>query len=180
MATRRKPKKLDSEGLWQYALRALGQRAQSASELKFKLSQRAVSSADVNATMQKLREYGLTDDRKFSESFAASRLQNQGFGKFRVLKELRSRRVAADLATKAVEKTFADTAEEQLIERFLEKKYRGKDLSTFLQEEKNLAGAYRRLRTAGFSSTTSLSVLKRYARQIETLPDLPAEDETET
>jgi regulatory protein len=167
MAVRGKPKKLDSGALWDYALRVLGQRAHSANELRQKLSKRSESAADVTAVMGKLREYGLTDDTKFSEAFASCRLQNRGFGRFRVLRDLRSKRVSGNIAEAAVEKTFAGTNEAELIQRFLERKYRGKKLEEFLKEEKNLASVYRRLRTAGFSSGNSLSILKRYARQVE-------------
>ncbi|MGI9072148.1 MAG: regulatory protein RecX [Bryobacteraceae bacterium] len=167
MAVRGKPKKLDSGGLWEYALRVLGQRAHSANELRQKLSKRSESAADVAAVMGKLRDYGLADDTKFSEAFASSRLQNQGFGRFRVLRDLRSKRVSGNIAEAAVEKTFAGRDEAELIQRFLERKYRGKKLDEFLKEEKNLASVYRRLRTAGFSSGKSFSILKRYAHQIE-------------
>jgi regulatory protein len=163
MAAGRKPKKLDADALWQYALRVLGQRAHSVGELRQKLSRRAVSPADLNAAIAKLREYELIDDKKFSEAFASARLQNQGFGRFRVLRELRSKRVAATVAQGAVEKTFASTDELALIHQFLDRKYRSKNLPEFLKEEKNLASVYRRLRTAGFSSSGSFSVLKNYA-----------------
>ncbi len=167
MARFANPKKLDAEALWEYALRVLGQRAQSASEVKRKLARRASSYADVDAAMAKLREYGLTDDKKFSEAFASGRLQNQGLGRFRVLRDLASKRVARPVAENAVEKIFSGTDELDLIERFLQRKFRGKDLREFLKEEKNLASAYRRLRTAGFSSGGSFSVLKRYTNRAE-------------
>ena len=164
---RGKPKKLNGGALWEYALRVLGQRAHSANELKQKLSRRSESEGDVAAVMAKLREYGFADDTKFSEAFASSRLQSQGFGRFRVLRDLRTKRVPGEVAEAAVEKTFAGTDERELIQRFLERKYRNKNLKAFLQEEKNLASVYRRLRTAGFSSGNSLSILKRYAQQVE-------------
>lgn len=167
MAVRGKPKKLDAEALWEYALRVLGQRGYSANELKQKLSRRSESFADVTTVMGKLREYGFADDKKFSEAFATSRLQNRGFGRFRVLRDLRSKRVSGNVAEAAVEKTFAGTDERDLIQRFLERKYRAKNLEEFLKEEKNLASVYRRLRTAGFSSGNSLSILKRYTQKVE-------------
>lgn len=171
MAVRSRPTKLDSEALWNYALRVLGQRAHSANELKQKLSKRAASPSDVNATLAKLREYGFADDAKYSETFASSRLQNQGFGRFRVLRDLRAKRVAPGIAERAVEKTFAATDERQLIEAFLQRKYRGKNLPVFLEAPKNLAAAYRRLRTAGFSTASSLAVLRRYSHHAEEWED---------
>ncbi|HZQ54453.1 MAG TPA: regulatory protein RecX [Bryobacteraceae bacterium] len=167
MAARKQPKKLDQEGLWEYALGLLGQRPYSVADLRKKLAGRAEAAADVPPVITKLKEYGLVNDQKFSESFASSRLQNQGFGKFRVIRELRVKRVAPKIAEEAVSKVFAGTEEKDLIEQFLARKYRGKDLKEFLSEEKNLASAYRRLRTAGFTSAGSFSVLKRYARELE-------------
>ncbi len=179
MAARSQAKKLDSEGLWEYALRALGQRAHSASQVKQKLLRRALSPSDVAAVMAKLREYGLTDDKKFSEAFAAARLHNQGFGRFRVLRDLQSKRIARNVADQAIEKTFSGTDEPTLIQRFLERKYRGKDLAAFLKEEKNLASAYRKLRLAGFTSNGSFSVLKRYTNSAQNWTE-PAEEESDS
>lgn len=145
-------------------------------ELKQKLSRRAVSPEELGAVLVKLREYGLTDDRKFSEAYAETRLRNRGFGQRRVLRELRAKRVAAGIAGQAVERAFAGTDEEQLIEQFLARKYRGKDLASFLGEQKNLASAFRRLRVAGFGGTAALSVLRRYTRKAEGLPDVRDEE----
>lgn len=167
MAGRKIPKKLNEAELWDYALRVLARRAHSSGELRQKLSGRAQSPADVDTTMIKLREYGFADDTKFSEAFAGSRLQNQGFGRLRVLRDLRSKRISAITAAKAVEKAFDGTDELQLIQNFLDRKYRGKNLKEFLREEKNLASAYRRLRTAGFSSNGSITILRRYSRNAD-------------
>lgn len=176
MAGRGAPKKLDADELWSYALRTLGQRAHSAQELKRKLSRRAMSTADLNAALVKLREYGFADDQKFSEAFAEARLLNQGFGRLRVLRELRSKSVESGIAVKAVEQAFSGIEEEQLIEQFLARKYRRKDLSGFLSEPKNLASAYRRLRVAGFRGNTSLSVLRRYSSKADDLTDLDEQE----
>ncbi len=114
---RKMPPKLDESGLWDYALRLLAHRSYSMGELKRKLSLRANSATAVVATVAKLREYGLADDTKFAETFAGSRLRNRGFGRSRVLQELRGRCVSQSLANEVVEKAFAGTDEIQLIER---------------------------------------------------------------
>jgi regulatory protein len=92
----------------------------------------------------------------------------------RVLRDLRQRRVAPKLAEQVTEKTYEQTDEANLIEEFLRRKYRGKQLGTFLSEEKNLAGAFRRLRYAGFSAGQSIRVLKRFASQPEATEVLDA------
>jgi regulatory protein len=172
MATRSKPGKRDAEDLWNYALRVLGRRAHSVHELKEKLARVAKSTQDLEATLAKLREYRLADDRKFSEAFATARLQNQGFGRFRVLRDLQSKRVASATARNAVENAFSGIDEEELVQQFLRRKYRAKDLSQWLLIEKNLAAAYRRLRSAGFTSKASLAVLRRYTRRVEEWGDV--------
>lgn len=141
-------------------------------ELREKMRQRAEEPASIDPVIARLKEAGYLDDRKFAENYAAARLENQGFGKMRVLRDLRQRRVAPKLAEQVAENTFKSTNETELVEAFLKRKYRGKELGAFLKEKKNLAAAYRRLRYAGFSSGASIRVLKRYANQAEELEGL--------
>lgn len=170
---------LDPEKLLNVALRALGGRAHSTGELREKLRRRAKNDEDVDAVMAKLKESGYLNDRRFAENYASSRLQNQGLGKMRVLRDLRQRKVAPKLAEQVTEQTYQPTNEANLIEEFLRRKYRGKEFRTFFSEDKNLAGAFRRLRYAGFSSGESIRVLKRFASQPEVLDALESEEPEE-
>jgi regulatory protein len=163
MPSRRTPRKLGSEELWQHALSALGKRAHSARELRRKLAVRAESSAVLAEVIDKLREYNFLDDERFAESFASSRLDNQGYGSRRVLAELRSRQISGKIAEQAVQKLYRDTDEEQLAKQFLQRKYRGKDLTKLLGEQKNFLSAYRRLMAAGFTPRASITVLRQFA-----------------
>jgi regulatory protein len=174
--TLRKPKLLQPDQLLNLALRALGGRAYSTGELREKLRKRAARAEDVDVVLAKLKQNGYLDDRRFAEHYAAARLENEGFGKMRVLRDLRQRRVAGNLAEQVAERTYKDTDETKLIEDFLKRKYRGKQLGAFLAEEKNLAGAYRRLRYAGFSSGASIRVLKRFAEEPEVLDALESDE----
>lgn len=176
MQRSRAPRKLDVDGLWEYALRILAQRANSSSELRQKLSRRADSPASVTTVLVKLREYGFADDAKFSEAFAAARLQNQGFGRMRVLHDLRNKRVAGPVAQTAVDKAFTGVDEKDLARQYLERKYRHKNLQDLLRDEKQLAAAYKRLRTAGFTSRASLDVLRSYSTRADELQDLSEEE----
>lgn len=175
----RKPARrtLSGDGLWDYSLRLLGQREHSISELRQKLLRRAESAADVDATIARLRETGLSDDKRFAQSYAAVRLADQGFGRQRVLRDLKQKRVSDSIAKEAVDRTYAETDEASLIERYLQRKYRGKDLRLFLSEQKNLASAFRRLRLAGFGASASLAALKRHSAAAEDLPE--PEEETD-
>jgi regulatory protein len=171
------PQPLDREKLLNVALRALGGRAHSSGELREKLRRRAQSQEDVDAVLAKLKEAGYLNDRQFAEAYASARLQNQGLGKMRVLRDLRQRRVAPKLAEQVTEQTYEKTNEADLIEEFLRRKYRGKQLGAFFSEEKNLAAAFRRLRYAGFSAGQSIRALKRFASQAEVLDALESEDD---
>jgi regulatory protein len=173
-----KLRRLDAEALWAYALRALSSRAHSISELRDKLRRRAEREADVEDVLSRLKRYGYLDDRRLAESYTASRLENEGLGRLRVLRDLRRKRVAPAVAEQAVREAYRETDEIRLIEGFLERKYRKIPLKAYLAEPRHLASAYRRLRLAGFSSGTVIQVLKRYAEEAETLESLePPEEE---
>src|SRR5258708_2631057 len=88
------------------------------------------------------------------------------------LRRRAARRVAPAVAKKAAETAYRAVDEIALIENFLARKYRGKNLGALLAEEKHLASAYRKLRTAGFSFGNSIRVLKRYAAEAERLEDM--------
>jgi regulatory protein len=156
-------KKLDREALRQYALMLLAQRAMSAGELRQKLRLRAQETDDVEVLLDSLREYGAIDDAKFAEAYAHGRRTHQSFGEQRVFRDLSKKRVPKELAQQAVQTVFAGTDESALIEDYLMRKYRGKDMMAFLAEPKNLASAFRRLRTAGYSAGNSLRVLKKFS-----------------
>jgi regulatory protein len=176
-----KPKKtLEFAQLQDYAVKILSGRAMSAGDLKQKLLRKAADPDDIPKVVDALREYGYLNDKAFAESYAAARRDNQSFGSARVLRDLRTRRVAAPLAQKAVQQAFAGKDECELIEQFLERKFRGKDMGELLQDEKKLAAVYRRLRTAGYSTGNSVKVLKRYASRAEELESMDEGSEEES
>ena len=162
---------LDREALMQYALRALSSRALTVSELREKMRRRAATPSDVDEVIARVKDLGFLDDSRFAEAFAAARKDNQGFGRMRVARDLRRRRVAQGIAEKAVDRAFEGVDETAMIEQYLARKYRSTNLGEYLTEPKNLASAYRRLRMAGFSSSASIAVLKRYAAQAEELQE---------
>ncbi len=168
----RTPKPLDVEGLMNYAARALSARAYTISELKTRLKKRAARVEDIEAVLARLKDAGVVNDRRFAGSFAEWRRENQGLGKTRVLRDLMARRVAPAVAKEAVDAAFEGVDEIAMIEAFLKRKYRGKDLGALLREEKNLASAFRKLRGAGFSAGNSIRVLKRYAAEAERLEEM--------
>ena len=175
----RKPRQLDAEALWNYALKTLGGRAHSTGELREKLRRRAERIGDIDEILARLKEHGYLDDKKYAEGFATARLSNDRLGSARVIQDLRQRRVAPTLAERSVRQVYEGVREEALIEDWIRRKYRQASRETLFAEDKDLAGAYRRLLRAGFRSGEIVRVLKRFAKNPGLLDDFepPVEDE---
>lgn len=172
MAFRKQAAPLDAAALKDLAVRLLMGRPFTTAELRRKLTPRATSPADVDQVIAQLKDYGYLDDARFAEHFAGSRAASGRFGAQRVLSDLLKKRVASSTARRAVTDAYSGLDEIAQVEQFLERKYRGKDLAALLQDPRQLASAYRRLRTAGFPSGASIRVLKRYADAAEALEEL--------
>ena len=177
--TERKVRLLDGEGLWTYALRALGGRAYSTGEMREKLARRAENEGDVEKVLARLKDSKYLDDRRFAEGYAAARLSNERFGKTRVLQDLRHRRVAPSLAEKTVGAVYRDVDEGALIEEWIRRKYRATPREGLFQEDKDLASAYRRLLRAGFRTGEIVRVLKKFAKNPELLDSFEPPEEGE-
>lgn len=174
----RKPLLLDAAALWEYALLVLGGRAHSSGELREKLRRKSARAGDVDPTIARLKEYGYLNDRKFAESFAAARLENEGLGKTRVLADLSRRRVAPAVAQQTVGKVYEDVDEQALAEDFVRRKFHMASKENLFQDEKQMARAYGRLVRAGFRSATALAVLKKFARNPDLLDGFEPPEET--
>jgi regulatory protein len=158
-----KPRRYDLDTLKAYALKLLASRALSAGELRDRLRRHAERPEDIETVMESMREYGFTNDQRFAEHFSSARAQSGAVGKQRVLGDLLKKKVNRGLAELAVNSAYAETDETELVKAWLQRKYRGKDLTALFADPKQLASAFRRLRTAGFTSSASIRVLKRFA-----------------
>jgi len=163
-----KLRRLDADSLWVFALKALAGRAHSTGELREKLRRRAERDSDVDGVLARLKDCGYLDDRRFAEGFAAARLSNERFGRTRVIRDLRQRRIAPALAERSVRDVYENVDEQALIEEWVRRKYRLASRESLFQEDKDLAAAYRRLLRAGFKTGDIVGVLKRFAKN----PDL--------
>lgn len=173
----RKPKRLNADSLWQYALKTLAGRAHSTGELREKLRRRAERVSDVDDAIARLKEHGYLDDRRFAEGFAAARLSTDKFGRTRVIQDLRQRRVAPTVAEHAAQKVYQDVDEMALIDEWIRRKYRLAPREGLFQEDKDLAAAYRRLLRAGFRSGEIVRALKRFAKNPELLDSFEPPEE---
>ena len=156
-------------------------RAHSTGELRRKLIQKAEKPGDVEETISRLRDYGYLNDRRFAENFAGARLENQGLGKSRVLRDLRERKVSSDLAERVVAQAYQGVDEMELIDAFIRRKIHTKaPLAEALDDPKQLASAYRRLIRAGFSTGAVIRALKRIAKSQDLLDTFEPPEQAET
>jgi regulatory protein len=162
---RRERPRLDAEALFDYAVQALAGRAHSAAEIRVKLKAKAEHASDVDGVIGRLREYGYLDDRKFAENFTGARLENQGLGKARVLRDLQARRVASSTARRAVDQAYAKVDEVRLIEEYVERRVLKYKSGERLADAGAFASAYRKLMRAGFGSANAITVLKRLSKE---------------
>lgn len=169
------PRKLECDDLREYAVKLLRGRALTVSEFKDKLLRRAADPGDIEGIMAQLKEYGALNDRRYAEHFAETRAGSGNYGRQRVVSDLLRKKVAPKLVEKATSDAFSGTNEAEMVQQWLARKYRGKDLGTLLLQPSKLVSVFRRLRLAGFSSGPSIQVLKRFAAEAERLEGLDEE-----
>ncbi len=171
---------LSAAALWDYAVKTLAVRAHSTGELRQKLLRKAERAADVDEAIARLRDYGYLNDKRFAENFAGVKLENQGLGKIRVLRDLRERKVSGAMAERTVARVYAEVDEMELISNFIRRKVRTKaPLAEALEDPKELAAAYRKLVRAGFSPSNVIRALKSIAKNGDLLESFEPPEETE-
>jgi regulatory protein len=94
----------------------------------------------------------------------------------RVLRDLRAKRVPEKLADKALEQAFHEKSESDMIDSFIDRRMHSLVAKGQIEDERELAKAYRRLRGAGFSSGGILTALKRLAARPELIDEPPPDD----
>ena len=144
-----------------------------------RLQIRAANPPDVDAAIERLKDIGYLNDQRFAENYASSRVENEGFGRMRVLNDLRARRVSGNMAEQAVEQALAGKNEAELIDSYIERRMPSIAASGQIEDPRKLANAYRRLRRAGFTSGPILTALKDRAARPEMLEEPVEEEETE-
>jgi regulatory protein len=165
MAAKKPGPKPNFDSLIDYALKTLSARSMSAGEIRTRLRRKGATAELAGQVLAKLAEYRVLDDARFAETFAAARRDNQGLGRVRVLRELRTRRVAPAVAEKAVSQAYSATDEVEMASDFLARKFRKTELAAYLADPKHLASAYRKLRYSGFSSSASVAALRRFTHR---------------
>jgi regulatory protein len=166
---------LDEQALHEYALKALGRRMRSESDLRrllhAKVEREETGAAKILKVIARLKEYGYLDDTKFAETYTRLRQENEKFGARRVRQDLSQKGVPQQIITDTIDSRYAEVSEEALARQHLERKRIRKP-----ENEKETARVMRRLITAGFSTSVIYKILRQWSVPDETLAVLDSLD----
>ena len=124
---------------FQRAAKLLAAKPRSEAELRERLTQgRYGSKAVVDEVIARLREYGYLDDQQFAVSFASHKVKQKPTGRRRLERDLMMKKVDRMVAEEALDKVYAETPEEELIDRAIEKRTRLRGRPKNREEAKSL------------------------------------------
>ena len=110
---------------FQRAAKLLAAKPRSIEELRERLlERRGVTDKVVEEVIARLKEYGYLDDERFALSFAALKVKQRPIGRRRLQQDLKLKKVANAVADEALDLVYAETTEEELIDRAIEKRIR--------------------------------------------------------
>jgi regulatory protein len=109
---------------FQRAVKLLAAKPRSVAELRERLLERCSSKAIVETVIARLREYGYLDDERYALGYVSSKVRQQPIGRRRLQQSLQMKKVDRAVADEALAQVFAETPEEELIDRAIEKRVR--------------------------------------------------------
>jgi regulatory protein len=168
----RKPQEpLDENALYDYAVRALGRRMRTVSELTQLLRSRVeagdAGQARIDAVLARLKEQRYLDDASFASDYTRLRQENSRFGKRRVRQDLQRKGLDSELITHTLDTAYEGVSEEALAREHLERKGIRQPSS-----DREAARVMRMLVRAGFSLGTIYKILKQWNISEDTLAAL--------
>ena len=109
---------------FQRAVKLLAAKPRSVAELRERLLERCSSKAIVETVIARLREYGYLDDERYALGYASAKLRQQPIGRRRLQQSLQLKKVDRAVAEEALDQVFAETPEDELIDRAVGKRVR--------------------------------------------------------
>jgi regulatory protein len=143
----------------------LGRRELSVKQLRERLRDREHAPEDIDRAIDLLLEHRALDDARVAAAFVRTAVKVKGRGRLRIRRELAAMGIDQDVAAAALAEAFGEVDERGLITKALEKKLRGKQITTPAE----YARVFQFLMRQGFSPGTVTTVLRaqRRGRMIE-------------
>ncbi len=147
---------------FQRAAKLLAAKPRSIAELRERLLERqGVTDQLVDEVIARLKEYGYLDDERFALSYASLKVKQQPIGRRRLQQNLKMKQVPNQVANEALDLVYAETSEEELINRAIEKRIRLRGQPRTLLEAKNL---FDHLLRRGFASELVSEKVRRISK----------------
>ena len=168
-------KDYNEASLYEYAIGALGRRMRSVAELKRLMRQKVAHQGElgdalIDLVIFRLKEQKYLNDSQYAAAFSSYRRDNEKFGRYRVVSDLKSRGVHGDVIEQAVTSVYGEVDEEKQAREHLRRKRMQKPAN-----QKQAARVFRALTRAGFSSKTIFKILKNWDVDDETITALESE-----
>jgi regulatory protein len=175
MTFRRNTKREWSEdSLYEYAVGALGRRMRTVAELKrlmrTRLGDQPNGDAMMEAVVARLKEHRYLNDTHFATVYSSYRKDNEKFGRMRVVQDLKSKGVHPTVIDKAVGAVYEGVDEQKQAREFLRRKR-----VKAPEDQKHVARIFRMLARAGFSTRATVSILRHWNVDEETVSMLEEE-----
>ncbi|MBC8030799.1 MAG: RecX family transcriptional regulator [Pyrinomonadaceae bacterium] len=127
------------ERTFQRAAKLLAAKPRSIAELRERLLEGPSTNKEVVETViARLREYGYLDDDRFAVGYAQWKVKQRPIGRRRLERDLTMKKVERVVADAALDEVFAETSEEELIDRAIEKRTRLRGAPKTRTEAKSL------------------------------------------
>lgn len=111
--------------IFQRAAKLLAAKPRSVAELRERLLEgRGATKVVVEEIIARLREYGYLDDERFALGYASVKVRQRPVGRQRLQRDLMFKQVSREVADEALDQVFAETPEEELIDRAIAKRTR--------------------------------------------------------
>jgi regulatory protein len=121
------------------AIKLISAKSRSVAELRERLlASQTSNKADVETVIARLKEYGYLNDERFAFSYASLKVKQRPIGKRRMERDLKFKKVDRTVAEQALKLVYAETPEEELIDRAIEKRTRVKGKPKNRLEAKSL------------------------------------------
>ena len=107
------------------AVKLLAAKPRAVAELRERLLEKAWTNSEiVDRVMEKLKEYGYLDDRKYASDLALSKLRQRPQGKRKLQQSMSQKKLDRDVRDEAIAAAFEKIPESDLIDRAIEKRLR--------------------------------------------------------
>ena len=107
------------------AIKLLAAKPRSVAELRERLLRGKNTNDEVVETViSRLSEYGYLNDERFAFSYASYKVKQKPVGRKRLERDLKFKKIDSSVANEALEMVYAETSEEQLIDKAIEKRLR--------------------------------------------------------